>query len=211
MIILNYRIRPFYLAFILVLLLLILNTWAYEEKAWPYKEKESIFLEDVKEVINKIENNASEVDYKDYLEVSFNKSRILYNHTADVPTQDDEFCSLVYSKVHIKNISGKPIAVNVKIFLPYELASKFVFTDATLGPREDKYERLKNFYLKENERINISFNVIAKHYNNALSIEEKEIFDKYRDTLYFQFLIDGKKSYAKIDASEEPLNYRPCG
>ena len=150
-----------------------------------YKENDG-YLSNVNEVIEKIKENASEIDYREYLALSFPGSHIIYNHTTEERKQDDEFCSLIYDKVIIKNVSDQSIDVNLKMFLPYELATKYVFSSVTLGPREKK-----NFTLKENEWINIGFGVIAKHYD-TLNSKQKEIFDQYRNTLYFEFKIDRK-------------------
>jgi hypothetical protein len=79
------------------------------------------------------------------------------------------------------------------MFLPPELITKFVYGDNTLGPRKDDIK------LKANEKLNIYFGTIVKHYNK-LSRAEKETFDNFKNTVYFEFLIDGKKSYTEINA-----------
>jgi len=150
------------------------------------------FSPDVYEVIDKIKTGESEINYKEYINVDFEETQLLFNHTTEEQKYDENLCTITY-KIHIQNINNKPITLNLKMFLPPELITKFVYADNTLDPKEDDIK------LKANEKLNIYFGTIVKHYNK-LSQAEKETFDNFRNTVYFEFLIDGKKSYTEINA-----------
>ena len=79
------------------------------------------------------------------------------------------------------------------MLIPDELTSTMIYGEPSLGPRP------KDIDLKPGEKIDIAHGTIIKHIN-TFSEDEKELFEKYKDTLYVELLINNKKSYFRINA-----------
>ncbi|SHM73891.1 hypothetical protein SAMN05660826_01804 [Caldanaerovirga acetigignens] len=151
------------------------------------------FLPDVDFVIDRINSGESEIDYEKYVRIEMYKSRLLFDHTTVEGGPDDELCNLIYG-FRIYNISNEPIKINYKKFVPPEL-SKIIIA----GLEDEFYPPHRYLKLKPGERIFDEGGVLMKHYNK-LSEEEKKIFHQYKDTLYFELRINGKRAYAKVSA-----------
>lgn len=139
-----------------------------------------------------INENRSEIDYKDYVTIEMKPSEILFDKTTVEQTIDNEFCNIVYYVI-IENITDENINIILKILIPDELTSTMIYGEPSLGPRPKYIE------LKPGEKIDIAHGTLLKHMNR-LREAEKEIFEKYKDTLYIELLINDKKSYCKINA-----------
>lgn len=153
------------------------------------------FSQKTKDIDSMLKEKNNEIDYKDYVSIKMKPSEILFNKTTEEQGIDNELCSIIY-KVIIENIRNENIKINLKLLIPDELTSTIVYGETTLGPRKKYIE------LKPGERINISMGTLMKHLDR-LSENEKKLFEKYKDILYIELLINGKKSYAKISVLKE--------
>ncbi|KYO68571.1 hypothetical protein [Thermovenabulum gondwanense] len=151
------------------------------------------FLPDVDFVIDRINSGASEIDYEKYVRIEMYKSRLLFDHTTVEGGPDDELCNLIYD-FRVINISNETIKVNLKWFVPPELNPIII-----AGQKMEMLSPHEYRELKPGEKIHVEVGVLMKHYNK-LSEEEKKIFHQYKDTLYFELRINGKRAYAKVSA-----------
>ncbi|ABY91471.1 hypothetical protein [Thermoanaerobacter sp. X514] len=151
------------------------------------------FLPDVSFVIDRINSGESEIDYEKYIKIEMYKSRLLFDHTTEEGGPDDEACNLIY-EFRVINISDETIKVNLKRFVPPELNQIII-----AGQQTEMFSPHEYIVLKPGERIHAEGGVLMRHYNK-LSEEEKEIFNKYKDTLYFELRINGKKAYVKVSS-----------
>lgn len=153
------------------------------------------FSDKTKDIDSMLREKRSEIDYKDYVSIKMEPSEILFNKTTEKQVVDNEYCSIVY-KVKVENIRNENIKINLKVLIPDELTSTIIYGDHSLGPR-NKYIKLK-----PGEKIDIGFGTIMKHLDR-LSKSQKELFENYKNILYIELLINGKKVYYKINALKE--------
>lgn len=147
------------------------------------------FLESSMEIQDKLKNNSYSTGYKDFLEVVIKPTDLLFNKTTVDQHKDEDVSSIVYN-VRFKNITQRNIKINLKLFIPNELGEKIIYGERTFGPKKS------DTILKPNEVIDIDFGTLMKHYDK-LSEEEKELFEKYKDTIYFEVKIDDQVYYGK--------------
>ncbi|MFZ5353382.1 MAG: hypothetical protein ACOZCL_11780 [Bacillota bacterium] len=149
---------------------------------------ENNFSESTDEIIKNIEDNKSELNYKDFIEIQMKDSELIFNKTTEAQTTDNEFCNLMYD-VRFVNISNEAIKFKYKMFIPREMSEKIIVTDLP-------YEALQADTLVPGKGTSVESGRIMIHYNK-LDQKTKEIFHKFKNTLYFEFHINGKKCYVK--------------
>lgn len=143
----------------------------------------------VHDVMVSINENKSEIDYKEYLSVEVRKSEVIFNKThMDQEIINNDFCNLVYN-VYLKNITNKDVEVGFKFYIPNEMTTSIIFVDTTVGDLKSSKKKLK-----PGQGYDITLSTLMKH-PNKLNIEENEIYEKLKDTLYMELIINGKKAY----------------
>lgn len=143
----------------------------------------------VHDIIACINENKSEIDYKQYLSVEIRESQVIFNKThMNQKVIDNDFCNLLYN-VYLKNITTEDVQVGFKFYIPNEMTSSIIWGDTTAGDLDSSKE-----VLKPGQGYNVTLGTLMKH-PNKLSIEENEIFEKLKDTLYMELIINGKKAY----------------
>ncbi len=92
--------------------------------------------------------------------------------------------------VSFKNKTKDAITFNFKMFIPNELAeSIIVSTEPSIPSSED-------LVLEPGKGTGIDSGRLMIHYIKLDKVKKK-LFEKYKDTLYFEFHMNGKRSYVK--------------
>lgn len=156
------------------------------------KRKELSSIMNVNEVKESIELNLSEFDYEDYVTIEMKESELLFNSTTPEKLVDNEFNNLRYV-TRIRNISKETIQLYFKFHIPPELTNSIIYGDVYFK---------NNIELKPQEAIRMGAGILMKHYD-LLGNKEKELFEEFKDILYLELNIDGKKAYMKVTPNLE--------
>ncbi len=147
------------------------------------------FSKDTNEIIKNIEENKSEINFNDFISIEMKSSELVYNKTTEKQTEDNELNNLMYN-VSFKNKTKDVITFKFKMFIPNELAeSIIVSTEPSIPSSED-------LVLEPGKGTGIDSGRLMIHYNKLDKVK-KELFEKYKDTLYFEFHMNGKRAYVK--------------
>lgn len=141
--------------------------------------------ETVDEVVRNIENNKSELDYNDYLEVTLKEPEIV----KDVTDGLEPGTNYVSENIIIKNKSKSPIKIFCRAYLPKEIIATIARAPITFDP-------VKIVELEPEKELDMAAAIIMKKTDN-MTEEEKSIFYKYSRIVYVEVVIDGKHCYFK--------------
>ena len=180
-------------ASILILILLITSSMLVScdtINQYNYKAIVKKFSKDLDAFNKSFNENKSEIDYSKFIKIEMRESEPLYNKTTEQQTADDNLCNLKYG-YRIVNISDKPIDIKYRIYFPEEAIKSFIVND---NPGIDV--KLTKVILEPGKFINGNIGALMIH-TNKLNDEQKKAYEKYKDTLCFEFLINGKKAYFK--------------
>ncbi len=143
------------------------------------------FSETVDEVINKIEDGKSQISYEEYLEVSLKEPEIIKNVSDGL----EPGTNYVSENIIIKNINESPIRIRCKVYLPKEIINTIAYAPTT-------FEHGDMVELASQKELDIAAAIIMKKID-AMTDEEKKIFDKYSKVVYVEAIIDDKYCYFK--------------
>ncbi len=148
------------------------------------------YLENSDEVKKQIELGNSSNSYKKYVGIEMKETEIRLEHLMEDGSKNENNSDLYYNVI-FTNISQDDIYINLKLFIPEEINSKYILGDYTLGPKKE------DVLLKPGEKINIKYGTITKKYS-SLTESEKEEYNKFKDILYLELLINNTKYYLKL-------------
>lgn len=143
------------------------------------------YLETVDEVITKINNAESEINYEDYLNITLNEPEII-SDVSDGLSPDTNYVS---ENIIIKNISKYPIKLKCKVYLPNEMINTIAYAPTT-------FEISNEIVLKPQKQLDMAAAIIMKK-SSLMTTEELNIFNKYSRIVYIECIIDGKYFYIK--------------
>lgn len=146
------------------------------------------FCKNTDEVIKMIEDNKSEINPYDYIDIIMKDSELLFNKTTEKQVVDKELCNLMYD-VSFKNKTKDIITFNFVMYIPKEMYNIILTIEPSVSKSED-------LVLEPGKGTGIGSGRLMTHYDK-LDKEKREIFEKYKNTVYFEFHINGKKAYVK--------------
>ncbi|SES69001.1 hypothetical protein [Anaerobranca gottschalkii] len=172
-----------------LILILMISLFGCSYKTETNNEKKYLTIDDI---IMILEKGDYEIDYRDYVEVEIFESKLLFNKTTIAQVVDEEFCNIVYS-TKVKNISDETIELNVVFYIPKELIERNIIISS--------YWFDQFIELDPGRRLFMDAGIIMKHYDR-LNEEEREIFERLKNTLYFEVTVNGKKGYGKVSLDD---------
>lgn len=143
------------------------------------------FCKTVDEVINKIENKKSEVAYENFLDITLKEPEII----SDISEGLQPDTNYISENIIVKNISDYPIKISCKVYLPKEIINTIAYVPTT-------FEHGEVIELGPQKELDMAAAIIMKTID-AMTEEEKNIFDKYSRVVYIEVTINGKRSYLK--------------
>jgi hypothetical protein len=151
---------------------------------------DELFSFDVEEVIKSIRENRSEINPYDYLLLSIEETEVMRNIINEDGKEDDSASSIIY-RVHLTNNTEETINIDLVVY-PHEELSGNMELNEYFFPR-GKYTELG-----PGQKINIGHGSTMKHID-MMTVIEKKLLEDYKDIIYLEFLINGKKAYEKIE------------
>jgi hypothetical protein len=151
---------------------------------------DEFFSFDVEEVIKLIGENRSEINPYDYLLLSIEETEVMRNTINEDGKEDDSASSIIY-RVYLANNTEETINIDLVVY-PHEELSGNMELNEYFFPR-GKYTELG-----PGQKINIGHGSTMKHID-TMTIIEKKLLEDFKDIIYLEFLINGKKAYEKIE------------